>query len=111
MKERELRLYANCSLCHKPVGHTGMPLFSIVTVERVGVLFGPMRRQDGLSQILGSARIAQAMGADEEMTESLGKVTLSICESCYLRETRIAYLSEATDVLEPKPERLPQVSR
>ena len=100
MKELELRKYADCSICRKPIGHTGLPLFSRVTVERIGVLFAPTRRQDGLAALLGSPRLAQAMGADEEMTQSIGGVTtLSICEECYLRTVTVAELAERPDAL------------
>ncbi|MGE4078916.1 MAG: DUF2303 family protein [Reyranella sp.] len=37
MKEGELRRFATCSMCGKPIGHTGVPLFSRVTIERFGV--------------------------------------------------------------------------
>lgn len=104
MKERELRKYADCSLCGKPIGHTRMPVFSRVTVERIGILLAPIQRQGGLTALLGgSARLAQAMGADEEMTQSIGGiVTLSICEACYLRTVSIAELAERPDVLAEK---------
>ena len=37
MKEAELRRYATCSLCGQKIGHTGLPLFWTVTIERFGV--------------------------------------------------------------------------
>lgn len=101
MKERELRLYTNCSICHKPIGHTGLPCFSRVTIERIGIRMAPVQRQTGLAMLLGgSAALAQVMGADEEMTESIGGVTtLSICEACYLQPIMPAQLAELEDVL------------
>ena len=99
MKENELRLYVICSVCHQPIGHTGLPLFCKVTIERVGILAEPIRRQDGLTAVLGgNAALAQVMGTDEEMTESIATVTLSVCEGCYLEPTRIAALAELIDV-------------
>jgi hypothetical protein len=42
--------------------------------------------------------IPQVMGTDEEMTESIATVTLSVCGGCYLEPTRIAALAELKDV-------------
>ncbi len=104
MKERELRLYASCSLCRKPIGHTGLPIFSRMTLERIGILTKPVHRQDGLAALIGNTAIAQAMGADEEMTQSIsGVITLSICEKCYLERVMIAYLAELPSVIEETP--------
>lgn len=100
MKEAELLLYAKCSLCGKPIGHTGLPMFSRVTVERIGIIMKTVRRQDGLAALLGNSRLASVMGPDEEMTQSMGgTVTLSICEHCYLKPVIIAALAELPDVL------------
>lgn len=103
MKEAELRLYAKCSLCGKLIGHTGLPVFSRVTVERIGILMKTVRRQDGLAALLESPRLAAAMGADEDMTQSIGgTVTLSVCEQCYVAPVMVARLAELTDVLAKK---------
>lgn len=103
MKEAELRKYATCSLCKKLIGHTGLPVFSRVTVERIGILIKPVRRQDGLAAMLQSAGLAAVMGADEEMTTSIGgTTTLSICEECYLAPVMVARLAELQDVLAKK---------
>ncbi len=37
MKERELREHATCSLCRQKIGHTGLPLFWVVRIERFGI--------------------------------------------------------------------------
>jgi hypothetical protein len=100
MKEAELRLYAECSICHKLIGHTGLPLFWRVTVERFGIKADPVRRQTGLAMAMGSAELAQVMGPDEEMTMPLlEKITLSICELCGTADTMVARLVELRDVL------------
>jgi len=82
MKERELRKTANCVLCEKPFGHTGIPVFWRVKVERLGVDMKALRRQDGLATLIGNPMIAQVMGPDEEMTTLLGKAEVTVCESC-----------------------------
>jgi hypothetical protein len=103
VKEAELRLYAKCSMCEKPIGNTGMPVFSRVTVERIGIIMKSVRRQDGLAVMLESAGLAAVMGADEEMTTRIGgTVTLSICERCYLDPVMVARLAELPDVLAKK---------
>jgi hypothetical protein len=104
MKERELRRYANCSLCGKPIGHTHLPLFWRVSIERFGIDMGATGRQMGLTAMLGgSARLAMAMGADEDMAKPMmEKVTLSVCEHCAMDTTPIAALAELPDVLATK---------
>lgn len=47
MKEKELREVAECANCHKPFGHTGLPLFWRIRIERIGVKLGVVRRQMG----------------------------------------------------------------
>jgi len=84
MKERELREHSECSLCHRLIGHTGIPLFWTVKVCRYGVDLAAMKRQDGLAAMLGGhPGIAQAMGPDEDMANAvMEQVELTLCESC-----------------------------
>ena len=102
MKERELRLYANCSLCKKPIGHTGLPLFWRVSVERFGIDMSKVRRQDGLGAFLGNTALARAMGPDEDLTQPMmEKLTLSFCEDCALAPIMLAAIAEMPNVLAP----------
>lgn len=59
-------------------------MFYRLTVERFGVKLDAVRRQTGLEMMLGGAvRIAQAMGADEDMAQPvMEKLVLVVCESC-----------------------------
>lgn len=84
MKERELRAHSDCSLCGNKIGHTGLPLFWRLTVERFGIDVNAVRRQDGLTAVLGGhVAIAQAMGPDDDMaTPLMEPLTLTVCESC-----------------------------
>lgn len=83
VKETELRRYADCSICRQKIGASGVPLFYRVTVERFGVMLPAVRRQDGLGALIGSARLAQVMGTDEELTRPMMEpLILSICETC-----------------------------
>jgi hypothetical protein len=83
VREYELRKHAICSACRKKVGHTGVPLFWAVKVERHGIRMDAIARQTGLTMMLGgNAMIAAAMGPDEDMTELLESVELTLCEEC-----------------------------
>lgn len=94
MKESELRKHATCSLCRKPIGATGIPLFWTVTIQRWGVNMPALRRQDGLAAMLGSSVLAGAMGADEDMASQLSIAELTVCESCGVDSICVAELSE-----------------
>ena len=84
MKEKELRKHAICSQCGKPIGHTGLPLFWTLEIDRHGIKLDAVKRQDGLTALLGGhAGIAQVMGTDEEMTEKMMDTKrITLCETC-----------------------------
>jgi len=83
MREAELLKHATCSLCSKKIGHTGMPLFWRVTVERFGIDLRAVRRQDGLAQMLGNTVLAAVMGPAEDMAQPvMDPVALTVCEAC-----------------------------
>lgn len=99
MKEAELRRYATCSMCGQKIGHTGLPLFWRVTVERFGIDHAAVARQQGLAMFLGNAAIAGVMGPDETMAQPvMDPVTLSVCETCVIEQTCIAQLAELQGV-------------
>jgi len=83
MKRAELLEHATCSGCAKRIGHTGLPLFWRVKVERFGIDVSALRRQDGLGQFIGSHALAAAMGPDEDLaTPVMDPVTLTLCDTC-----------------------------
>jgi len=96
MKERELRQHATCSLCEEKIGHTGLPLFWRVKIERFGIDMRAVQRQTGLAMMLGgNAAIAAAMGPDEDLAAVIDEVTLTVCETCAVdRGLPVAALSE-----------------
>lgn len=53
-------------------------------MQRHGVLMSAVKRQQGLTDFLGgSAILAMAMGADEEMTQPPSEpITLTVCDDC-----------------------------
>ena len=96
MKETELRKHATCSLCRNKIGHTGLPLFWKVTVERFGVDLLAVQRQQGLAMMIG-APLAGVMGPDETMARPMmdAKV-LTVCETCACeQDLPIADMAEA----------------
>ncbi len=97
MKEKELREIAECALCHKGIGHTGLPLFWRVRLQRYALKMGAMRRQSSLETFFdGHVALAQVMGADEDMAERITEVEITVCETCAIHEDHIiAFLAEA----------------
>lgn len=95
MRERELREHTTCSVCQKPIGHTRLPLFWRVHIERFGIDLNAVRRQDGLAAMLGSATLAAAMGPDEQMAKPVMEpATITLCETCALADISVAALAE-----------------
>jgi hypothetical protein len=83
MKEAELRRHATCDLCHQKIGHTGLPLFWRVTVERFGIDLGAVRRQDGLGQFMGSIALAGVFSPGEDMAKPMmDPKALTVCDTC-----------------------------
>ena len=100
MKEKELRDAATCAICGRPFGACGLPMFWRVRIERHGVKLDAVKRQTGLTMLLGgSAMLAAAMGADEDMTvPMMDPVELTVCERCSTEKdvclARLAELGE-----------------
>lgn len=96
MKEEELRKHTDCSICKKKIGHTGLPLFWRVGVERFGVDMNAVRRQEGLAmQLGGNAFLASVMGPDEDLAKPMmDKLTLTLCEECSLSDVSVAGMVE-----------------
>jgi len=100
MKESELRRHATCNLCSRPIGHTGLPLFWRVTVERFGIDAKAVRRLHGLGDYLGSHALASVMGPDEDLAQPvMDPVKATICEACALdRGLPVAVIAEAARI-------------
>jgi len=106
MKEAELRKHAICSMCGNKVMASGSPLFWRVTIERLGIKFGPVQRQQGLTMMLGgSAALAAVMGPDEDLASPvMDTVTLTVCEECCTKSTCVAALADYGTLAELKGE-------
>ena len=88
MKEKELRENSTCNICGKKIGHTGIPLFWRVTIQRYGLKLDAIQRQTGLAMMLGGNGIlAQVMGTDEDMAEKMSEKKITICESCAVEKS------------------------
>ena len=97
MNEMELRKHAECSVCHKKIGHNGALFFWIVKIERFMVDMRNIERQDGLSAFyLGNAVLANVMGDDKDMAQAVTKpIELTLCERCAVDANYpIAHLAE-----------------
>ena len=94
MKEKELRDVAKCRMCGKAIGHTGLPLFWRVRIQRYGLKIGALQRQQGLTMMLGGhAGLAQIMGANEDMADKILDVEITLCENCAMKEWPIMVLA------------------
>ncbi len=96
MKEKELRKHAICSICGQKIGHTGLPLFWTLVIERHGIKMEVIRSQDGLAALLGSgSELAQVVGTDAPMTVTvLGPITVTVCEACAAGDICLMQLAE-----------------
>ena len=87
MKEKELREKATCKLCGKPIGHTGIPLFWRVRIERYGLKKEAIERQAGLTMTLGGhAQLASVMGPDEDMAEKISSIEITVRGGCCTKQ-------------------------
>ena len=87
MKEKELRENAKCKMCGKGIGHTRLPLFWRVKIQRYGIKIDALERQQGLTMMLGGhALLAQVMGPDEDMADKISEVEITLCEKCAVEE-------------------------
>lgn len=85
MNQSELQKATICGLCRKPFGHTGLPLFWRVRIERHGVEMDKVRRQDALATLVGSQGIASALSPFDQMTQPMMEpVEITVCETCAL---------------------------
>ena len=95
MKEQELREIATCAMCGQKIGHTGLPLFWRVRIERYALKIDAIQRQQGLTMMLGGqATLAAVMGSYEDMAEKILSKEITVCEECAMKQTVIAVLAE-----------------
>ena len=95
MKEKELREVATCKMCGKKIGASGLPLFWRVRIERYGLKANALRRQQGLTMMLGGhAELASIMGPDEDLAEKILSKEITVCEDCCTKQVVIAALAE-----------------
>lgn len=99
MREDELRKHAECSNCRKPIGHTGLPLFWTVKIQRHGLKVDALQRNTGLTMFFGgNAQMARIMGADEELTQPImNEEEFTLCEDCAIMSINLMALIENKD--------------
>lgn len=82
MKQSELSRLANCSRCKQPIGHSVLPIFTVVRHQDYGVDLAAVRSQQGLGMMVGSV-LAMHMGPDEDMAKAVGdEADLTLCANC-----------------------------
>ena len=81
MKEEELREHATCDFCGKTIGASNVPFFSTVETVSYQIDLMAVHRQNGLGQMIG-ARLAMAMGPDEDVAEEFSRETKTKCWDC-----------------------------
>ena len=87
MKEKELREHTECDICHNKIGHVGIPFFWTVKIKQHGIKMDAVKRQDGLTAMLGGhAGLANIMGTDEDMTQTLTDIELTVCALCAIEK-------------------------
>lgn len=90
MKEKELREHTDCTLCKKPIGKTGMPLFWVVELQRFGLDLNALQRNAGLAMQLGSVQLAEVMGPNEDLAKPImEKKKITVCEDCAGRPSSV----------------------
>jgi len=95
MKEKELREIAKCEICGKPFGHTNLPMFFRIQIERWGLNIDAVTRQQGLTMVLGgSAKLAMVMGPNEDMAEKMFSKEITVCMECATKQICIMQLTE-----------------
>lgn len=105
MKEKELLKAAKCGICGKGIGESGLPFFYRIRLERWGVMADAVRRQMGLTMMLGSSQLAAVMGPDEDMAKAIMQPReLTVCEPCSMKRTVVAELAEKAKPIEGEEE-------
>ncbi len=80
MKESELRKVAECRICHKKIGPSGIPLFWRIRFERYGLKSDVIQRHQGLAAV---------MGPDEDMADRIDSFEITVCETCAGKNTSV----------------------
>ena len=91
MKETELREVAKCAICGKGIGHTGLPFFYRVRIERYGLDAGALQRQTALEKLVGP--FAGVMSPNEEMAKKISSKEITMCETCSMEQVVVAALA------------------
>ena len=98
MKEKELRQHADCSVCGKPIGSSGVPFFWTAELTWYGLDFQAMRRQDGLAAHMGSGALAAILGPNEDMAKAVSEpINITICQTCATEQMVVVAAMQAIE--------------
>ena len=90
MKEKELRENTTCGICNSKIGKASMPMFYTLELQGYSLNARALERQQRLAMMLGSAYLAQVMGADEDLATKQGeKIKISVCWDCINKNTKV----------------------
>lgn len=95
MKEAELATLGKCCVCGEPMlGHSkSTPTFYTITVAHHGFDIGALQRRIGLGNMVGSDRIARALGPDEDLAKQVGDESkFFVHETCANEDFSVYYL-------------------
>ncbi len=82
-----------CKLCSKPLMHTGVPLCWEISITRISFDLDAIRRESGFQMMMDSARLAEAMGRNEDLSKPIGDaVKCYVCENCMIEPHILAEL-------------------
>lgn len=102
LKENEV---TPCKICGKPTTHCGSPLFYRITIERYMYDANAVRRQVGLTLMLGNPGLARVMGPDDDMAKRLqATAPAMVCDTCACESRSLAELEERLAVPDTDPE-------
>lgn len=83
LTQRELLEHPNCTHCGRKLGQCNSIFSWRVTLEQHGINLPALQRQHGLAMFLGSGKLAQIMGGDEDATKRIDDpLTLHVCGEC-----------------------------
>lgn len=101
MKAKDLR---PCDGCGDVLTSNGVPMFYRVRVETMGVNVNAVRRQVGLSMMMGNSALAAIMGPDEDMASPVFPAEdVLLCLQCAMA-TPVAVAQELAEKRKKAPD-------
>lgn len=104
IQPRDIR---NCDLCGEKLCRTQIPLFWRVHIERMAIDLKVARQLEGLSMLIGSSVIAEAMAPSNDLVVPLGEASeLMVCDPCAMKMVGPPSIAELAEIAGRVAERL-----